>query len=114
MALNDEKQGQLIGRKWKFEDDVKSLIVTYDDILYQADGHSIDQMIKTLGHSSLPSNFYWLDSSNNKVVLTKENLQGLADAAIEARFNIFNIYQDARTRINAAPDLSELSPKVTG
>jgi hypothetical protein len=99
---------QLFAKKTDFEEGSKSLTVTYDDVVYQADDHSIDQMIKTLGHSSLPSNFYWLDSSNNKVVLTKEKLQDLADSAIEARFNLFNIYQDARVRVNAATEFSEL------
>ena len=108
-ATQDHKNAQIEAKKEDFEEDLKSLTITYDETVYQADDYSIDQMIKTLGHSSLPSNFYWLDSSNNKVVLTKENLQDLANAAIEARFNLFNTYQDARIRINAATELSELN-----
>ena len=56
--------------------------VTYMGATFQADASSQNVLAKSLFAGSVPSGFFWLDASNNQVVMTFTQLQGLASAML--------------------------------
>lgn len=89
--------------KTRFEFDV-----VYAGATYQADPASYSEILAAIAQTQLPDNFYWVDKNNNKVSMTKTNLQELALLVQTERFRIFDAHQNRKAQIRNATEISQL------
>jgi len=86
--------------------------IAYMNTTFQAGKSSQDLIVSVLSAGSVPSNFYWLDSSNVQVAMTYANLQGLS-AIIVARGQVnFTKLQNLKSQIKSAKVQSDLDKIV--
>ena len=86
--------------------------IEYLDTTFQADKYSQNLIVSVLSAGSVPDEFFWLDTTNNQVTMTYEDLQGLS-SVILARSQInFVKYQDLKSQVNAATTIDELDSVV--
>lgn len=76
------------------------LPIEYMGTTFQADYKSQDLLAKVLAAGSVPAEFYWLDSTNIKIPMTYEQLQGLVLLLIERNQTNFNNLQMQKADIN--------------
>jgi len=108
--LKQQKKNQLIQN---YESELNSNI-TYMNTEFQADEKSQNLISKTLIASggSLPDDFYWLDVYNNKVPMTYTDLQGLANAILLRRQQLFDKLQTLKAQVRNATSITELEAIV--
>lgn len=106
-TLEECKFAQLTAIKANYPDNL-NIEVEYAGHTYQADQKSYLEMLFALLQPQLPDNFYWLDKSNNKIPVTKQNLQELANLVFLKRFDIFNQYQTKKLAIKNASSIESL------
>jgi len=82
--------------------------VEYNDHTFQADPKSFSEMIYALSIDVFPDNYYWIDKENNKVIITKEDLQNLVSKIAKERFRIFNEHQERKNKIRNATQITDL------
>lgn len=56
--------------------------IDYMNTQFQADEYSQKLIVSSLSAGAVPTGFYWLDASNNKVPMTYADLQGLSSAIL--------------------------------
>ena len=82
--------------------------VEYMDTTFQADSKSQDIIAKVLSVGSVPDNFYWLDKYNNKVPMSYEGLQGLANAILARNQQNFDKLQLKKELVRKVESIEEL------
>lgn len=87
--------------------------VTFNGTIYQSDPTSWDRISKTMSVGNLPNNFYWLDANNNKVSFTLTDLQNLSSLMLQARFEVFNRFQNRKAEIRATTTEAEVVTVVS-
>jgi hypothetical protein len=75
--------------------------IDYEGLNFQADNGSRDKVLVVLTTypTSLPIDFFWLDSTNNKISVTREFLQGLSQLIAARDFAEFALYTDTKKSI---------------
>ena len=108
-VLNQAKEAKLAEIKSAYETEI-SADIQYMGTTFQADKKSQDIITKVLAASggTLPTGFYWLDSSNNKITMTYDDLQGLANAILLRNQQLFDKYQTLKQQISSATTVDEL------
>lgn len=87
--------------------------VTFNGTTYQSDPASWDTISKTMSVGNLPNSFYWLDANNNKVSFTLTDLQNLSSLMLQARFEVFNRFQNRKADIRATTTEAEVVAVVS-
>ena len=108
-VLNQVKEVKLSEIKSAYGTEI-SADIQYMNTTFQADRESQVMITKVLAASggTLPTGFYWLDSSNNKITMTYDDLQGLANAILLRNQQLFDKYQTLKQQINSATTVDEL------
>lgn len=85
--------------------------INYMSTTFQADSASQDTLNKVLVALSgtVPTGFYWMDSTNNKVSMTFAQLQGLAGAMMAQGWTAFQHLQAQKSLVNAATTATAVS-----
>jgi hypothetical protein len=82
--------------------------IAYMGTTFQADYKSQDMISKVLTAGAVPSDFYWLDSTNTKIPMTYAQLQGLALILLERNQVNFNNLQTQKVAINTATTVAQV------
>jgi hypothetical protein len=82
--------------------------VEYAGAIYQADTNSFNSMTQALAQEPFPDAFYWVDKANNKVPMTKSQLQELSALVFAKRFELFDAHQNRKNRLRIAASIEEL------
>jgi hypothetical protein len=82
--------------------------IAYMDTTFQADYKSQDMISRALSAGSVPSDFYWLDTTNKKVPMTYAQLQGLAVLLLERNQANFDNLQAKKATINTATTVEQV------
>jgi len=104
----DDKNAQVAAKKEDYFSNLKSLTVEVGGNTYQAGSESINAMLQCLLMTDLPSDFYWVDSNDNRVSVTQSELQSIYDAAMNAKEDAYMAFQDEKVRINSCTTIDEL------
>ena len=109
-VLNQNKEVKLAEIRLAYETEISGDIL-YMNTTFQADQKSQDMITKVLAASggTLPTGFFWLDSSNNQVPMTYADLQGLANEILIRGQNAFGKYQTLKEQIKLANTIDELN-----
>ena len=109
-VLNQNKEVKLAEIRLAYETEISGDIL-YMNTTFQADQKSQDMITKVLAASggTLPTGFFWLDSSNNQVPMTYTDLQGLANEILIRGQNAFGKYQTLKEQIKLANTIDELN-----
>jgi hypothetical protein len=78
------------------------LPVSYMTTTFQADSASQDLLTRSLTSGSVPTGFYWLDSTNSQVTMTFAQLQGLAGVMLAQGQRAFDKLQTLKAAVNSA------------
>ena len=82
--------------------------IVYMSTTFQADKDSQNLIVSVLSAGSVPDGFFWLDSLNNQVAMTYEDLQGLSAAILARGQANFAKLQDLKTQVSSAMTQDEL------
>jgi len=82
--------------------------IAYMDTTFQADNESQSLIVSVLSAGSVPDGFFWLDTTNNQVSMTYEDLQGLSLAILAKGQINFVKYQDLKKQVKDATTQDDL------
>ena len=110
MSLDQAKKAEKEALKMNYNSNIKDvdLEITYSGKVYQADYESYEKVIQALSCNTLPSGFFWLTKTNEKISLNKTQLQELADAMYAKHFSMFDTYNTNRINVDNADDYDKI------
>jgi len=82
--------------------------VDYMDTKFQADKKSQELIAQVLSVGTAPEGFYWVDSFNNKVPMTYEQLQGLGATILHRNQLNFDKLQTLKEQVKNASTYEEI------
>ena len=106
-ALDNVKQSKLRELKESYAE-ANYQDIAYMDTTFQADTDSQNLIVSVLSAGSAPSDFFWLDVTNNKVALTYEELQGLSGTILARNQTNFIKYQGLKSVVKQTETLEEV------
>ncbi len=82
--------------------------VQYMGTVFQADFDSQDTMTKVLAPGVLPPGFFWLDTNNERVPMTLDDLRGLAGVVLMQGQAAFSTRIALKAAVRAAQDVDDV------
>ena len=112
-VLDQAKTSKFSEIKSAYEIEI-SADIQYTNTTFQADEKSQNMITKVLAASggTLPTDFFWLDVNNNKITMTYDDLQGLANAILSRGQQAFAKYQELKAQIKSATDTATVEAIV--
>lgn len=105
LGLDHAKEAQLIALNFFYKKELALPDgIVFNGATYQCDSDSWDSITKILSTGTLPNNFYWVDSGNNKIAMNFDELTSLAQAMAAKRFEVFNKFQLKKDEVRNAED----------
>ncbi len=82
--------------------------VEFEGKTYQADQNSYNKMLAAIAQSEFPSEFFWLDANNNRVLMDKFKMSELTNLIFRKRFELFKELQDKKFAIRQSASIDEV------
>jgi len=105
-------KGIKTNKAYKAYQDASRVDITYMGTTFQADDFSQMMIARVLSAGAVPLDFYWLDVTNTKTIMTFADLQGLSLDILTRGQLEFDVFQTLKSDIDACTTINKLEAVI--